>query len=67
MTLHLNLSDEEVRDLCYYLTLAVATSVRSFDYVPDVIFSIIGRLGVEVCACRQDFLNKTDESSKESV
>lgn len=67
MTLHLNLSDEELRDLNYYLTAAVAASVRSCDYVPDVLFTIIGQLAVDVCAYYKDLENKIDESSKESV
>ena len=67
MTLQLNLSDEEVRDLSYYLTAAAAASVRSCDYVPDVLFTIIGQLAVDVCAYYKDFVNKTDESSKEPV
>lgn len=67
MTLHVNLSDEQVRDLSYYLTAAAAASVRSCDYVPDVLFSIIGLLAVDVCAYYKDFVTKTDESSKEPV
>lgn len=67
MTLQVDLSDEEVRDLSYYLTAAAAASVRSCDYVPDVLFSIIGQLAVDVCAYYKDFENKVDESCKESV
>lgn len=67
MTLHFDLSDEEVRDLSYYLTSAAAASVRSCDYVPDVLFTIIGQLAVDVCAYYKDFVNKTDENSKEPV
>lgn len=67
MTLNVNLSDEEVRDLSYYLTYAAAASVRSSDYVPDVLFTIIGQLSVDVCAYYKDFENKVNESSKEPV
>lgn len=67
MTLQVNLSDEQVRDLNYYLTGVVAASVRSCDYVPDVLFSIIGQLSVDVCAYYKDFVNKVDESCKEPV
>lgn len=67
MTLQVDLSDEEVRELNYYLTAAAAASVRSFDYVPDVLFMIIGQLTVDVSLYYKDFVNKTDESSKEPV
>lgn len=67
MTLLVNLSDVEVRHLRYYLTDAAAASVRSCDYVPDVVFRIIGQLHVEVCSHYKDLVNETDESSKEPV
>lgn len=67
MTLQVNLSDYEVRELNYYLTAAAASSARSGDYIPDVLFTILGQLSVSVTAYYQDFVNKTDESSKESV
>lgn len=67
MTLQVNLSDVEVRHLRYYLTSAAVASVRSFEYVPDVVFKIIGQLHVDVCSHYYDLDNTADESSKESV
>lgn len=67
MTLQVNLSDVEVRHLRYYLTSAAVASVRSFEYVPDVVFKIIGQLHVDVWSHLNDLENKTDESSEESV
>ena len=64
MRLFLNLSDVEVRNLRYYLTSAAVTSVRSGDYIPDVVFNLIGQLHVDVWS-HLDI--ETDESSKESV
>ena len=65
MTLHVDLSDYDVRALNYYLIAAAAASSRSGDYIPDALFTILGHLSVTVSY--QDLVNKTDESSKESV
>lgn len=67
MTLHLNLSDVEVTHLRCYLTSAAAASVRSCDYIPDVVFNIIGQLHADFWSRISDFENESDESSKEPV
>ncbi len=67
MTLLENLSDVEVRQFRYYLTELVVASLRSGNYVPDVVFRIIGRLHVDFMSHCNDFANVIDESSKESV
>lgn len=46
MRLPLDLSIEQVRDLDYYLTNKVAYSENSGEYVPDVLYSILGHLSV---------------------
>ena len=67
MTLQVNLSDEEVRDLHFYLTSAAAVSVRAADYVPDVLFSIIGQLAVDYRVYFDKLEDKVNESCKEPV
>lgn len=67
MTLHVDLSDYDVRALNYYLIAAAAASARSGDYIPDALFTILGHLSVSVTISYQELVNKTDESSKESV
>lgn len=67
MRVNLDLSAEEVRDLYYYLTSVVRSSVRSCDYVPDVLFTIIGKLSFDVSLYYEDYVSKTDESSKGPV
>lgn len=67
MTLRFDLSNEQVSDLSYYLTSVVASSVRSCEHVPDVLFSIIGKLSVDVFSYYEDCKNKANEDSKESV
>mgnify|MGYP006895508942 CR=1 FL=1 len=64
MTLLLNLSDVEARSLRHYLTSVAVTSVRSSDFIPDVVFKIIGQLHVDLWSHLE---NESDESSKESV
>ena len=67
MTLLVNLSDVDVRQLRYYLAEAAVASLRSRNYVPDVVFRIIGQLHVEFFSHCNDLANEIDESSEEPV
>lgn len=67
MTLRVNLSDQDVRELHNYLADSAADSLRSFVYVPDALFLIIGELSVGVRSHIMDLTAKANEDCKESV
>lgn len=67
MTLQVNLSHEQSLELGYYLSSFASVSVRSGEYIPDVLFSIIGQLTVDSRAYYDNLEKKSDEGCKESV